>query len=540
MADVSVSAQGSGEGMLPVAATPGQPQAAARDARAGEAGTPKPLTGAVLIGGGLLLSAANFLVLLDTSIANVSVPNIAGGLGVSANESTWVITSYAVAEAITVPLTGWLSQRFGAVRVFCIAMVLFGVFSALCGLAPSLGVLVTFRVLQGLAGGPMIPLSQTLLLRIFPKEQAGQAMGLWAMTTVVAPIAGPILGGLICDNYSWPWIFYINVPVALACATVSWRMFARFEDTPVKAPIDIVGLGLMVVWIAALQIMLDKGEDEDWFNSPFIVHLAVVAAVGFAAFLIWELTESAPIINLKVFRSKNYTIALLVLCLNYGAYFGTIVIQPLWLQTDLGYTATWAGYAVAPSGVLALVASPIVGRLMGRTDPRSLLFIGVLGMALVMAWRSTFVSDINFAKIAFPQLIQGAFAPFFFVPVFGLGMAALKPQEMAGGAGLLSFARTMAGAVGTSISTTAWANGTRRARVQLLNQLDTRTAVDSMTHAGLGHGQALRQFEGMLQGQAAMIATDRLFLTLAAVMAVAACSVWLTDRPKGPATGGGH
>ena len=231
MAGLPIAAQGSGEGMAPVVARGESPAQAAREARANEALQPPPsLTGAALWGGCILLSLANFVVLLDTTIANVSVPTIAGGLGVSANEGTWVITSYAVAEAITVPLTGWLSQRFGSVRVFVTAMTLFGLFSALCGFAPSLGVLVVCRVLQGLSGGPMIPLSQTLLLRIFPKEQAGQALGFWAMTTVVAPIAGPILGGLICDNAHWSWIFFINVPVALTTAVLAWRLLRRQED----------------------------------------------------------------------------------------------------------------------------------------------------------------------------------------------------------------------------------------------------------------------------------------------------------------------
>jgi DHA2 family multidrug resistance protein len=239
------------------------------------------LTGGALLGAGFILAFANFMVVLDMTIANVSVPNIAGGLGVSANQGTWVITSYAVAEAITVPLTGWLAQRFGAVRTFVTAMAFFGLVSALCGVAHSLGVLVVFRVLQGLAGGPMMPLSQTLLLRVFPKEQAGKAMGLWAMTTVVGPIAGPILGGLICDNYSWPWVFFINVPFAALFAFLASRMLAGQETQTKRLPIDFTGLAIMIVWIGALQIMLDQGEDLDWFNSPFIVCLLIVTIIGF-------------------------------------------------------------------------------------------------------------------------------------------------------------------------------------------------------------------------------------------------------------------
>ena len=539
MAELPVSAQGSGEGMAPVAATGLSARRAADQARAGEAGAPSPLTGAGLWGAGFLLSLANFIVLLDTTIANVSVPNIAGGLGVSANEGTWVITSYSVAEAITVPLTGWLAQRFGAVRVFATAMALFGLFSALCGLAPSLNVLVVFRILQGLSGGPMIPLSQTLLLRTFPKAQAGQAMALWAMTTVVAPIAGPILGGTICDNASWPWIFYINVPVALISALLAWRALGKFEDKRIKLPIDVVGLFLMIVWIAALQIMLDKGEDDDWFSSPFIVTLLIVAAVGFVAFLIWELTESAPVINLRVFKSPSFCISMAVFCLSFGAYFAAIVIQPLWLQTNLGYTATWAGYAVAPSGILSIFMSPVVAKLMVKHDPRMLIFIGLLGLASTMFWRSGFASNISFLGVAMPQLIQGAFTPLFFVPLFSLALSTLSPKDLAGGAGLLSFGRTMAGAFGTSISTTAWTNGARTARVQLLNQTDTGRAMGQLTAAGLSHEQAIGRLDAMVQSQAVMLATDKLFLTIGLLITLASLSIWLTQRPKGSISGGG-
>src|SRR5476651_1977976 len=222
---------------------------------------PRPLTGSALLIAGFLLALGNFMVVLDMTIANVSVPNIAGGLAVSPSQGTWVITSYSVAEAIVVPLTGWLSQRFGAVRVFVLGIFGFGVFSALCGLAPSLGWLVAFRVLQGICGGPIMPMSQTLMMRIFPPAQRGQAMGLWSMTTVTAPIAGPILGGVLCDTAGWPWVFLINVPVAALCGFFAWRMLAS-QDTPTeRRPIDFTGLALLVLFVGSLQIMLDKGKE---------------------------------------------------------------------------------------------------------------------------------------------------------------------------------------------------------------------------------------------------------------------------------------
>jgi DHA2 family multidrug resistance protein len=515
--------------MAPVAAPGRKPPL--RDS-GGLQGPAVRLTGGALLAAGFILSFANFMVVLDMTIANVSVPNIAGGLGVSANQGTWVITSYAVAEAITVPLTGWLAQRFGSVRTFVTAMAFFGLFSALCGFAPSLSVLVVLRVLQGLAGGPMMPLSQTLLLRVFPKEQAGKAMGLWAMTTVVGPIAGPILGGLICDSYSWPWVFFINVPFAIGFSVMSWRMLANQETPTKRAPIDFTGLGIMVVWIAALQIMLDQGEDLDWFNSPLIVGLLVIAIIGFLAFLIWELTAANPIVNLRVFANRGYAIGCVVMCLCFGSYFAAVVIVPLWLQTNLGYTATWAGYAVAPGGVFAVIMSPIVARLMTKVDPRALLFVGVAGLAATMAMRSGFASNINFAAIVVPQFAQGIFMPLFFVPVFALSLGALKPQDIAGGAGLLSFTRTMAGAFATCIATTFWSDTARKNRVQLLNQTDSHAAVHQMTGLGLSPGQAVRQVEGLIQSQSVMLATDKLFLAIAILMAIAAFSVLLIPKPK--------
>ena len=265
------------------------------------AALPVPLKGSALVLAGFLLAVGNFMVVLDMTIANVSVPNIAGGLAVASNQGAWVITSYSVAEAIVVPLTGWLASRFGAVRVFVAGMIGFGICSALCGLAPSLGFLVLFRVMQGICGGPIMPMSQTLMMRVFPPQQRGQAMGLWSMTTVVAPIAGPILGGYLCDTAGWPWVFLINVPVAVICAFFAWRMLASQETATERRPIDFVGLSLLILFVGSLQIMLDKGKELDWFGSPVIVSLAVAAAIGFASFLIWELTDKHLIVDLRVF-----------------------------------------------------------------------------------------------------------------------------------------------------------------------------------------------------------------------------------------------
>jgi DHA2 family multidrug resistance protein len=493
------------------------------------------MAGGALILAGFVLAMSNFMAVLDTSIANVSVPNIAGGLAVAPSEGTWVITSYSVAEAITVPLTGWLAQRFGAVRVYVTCIVMFGLFSALCGLAPSLPVLVFFRVMQGLAGGPMMPMSQTLLLRIFPPKQAPQAIGIWSMTTVVGPIAGPLLGGTLSDGFGWPAVFYVNVPVAVFCAVLAWRMLRKQEMPTLKVPVDTVGLALLVVFVGAMQIMLDKGRDLDWFNSPVIVTLLIVAVVGFVAFLIWELTAENPVVNLRVFRHRAFAASAVTMALAFGAFFASVVIVPLWLQTDMGYTATWAGYATAFNGVLAVVLSPIVAKMVGKFDPRALVCFGVSFLGAVMLWRITFASNISFGLMILPQLAQGFAMPFFFIPLMALGTGVLPPNEIASGAGLINFMRTTAGAFGTSIATTVWEDSTARAHANLVGEVNDPAGVLSQLRSmGFSTAQALQQLEGLVQSQASMLATNRIFLCIAAVMAVAAASIWIAPKPKGP------
>src|SRR4051812_42788562 len=296
------------------------------------ASAPPPLTGGALALGTIALSLATFMNVLDTSIANVSLPAIAGDLGVSPDQGTWVITSFGVANAIALPLTGWLTQRYGQVRLFVASTLLFVVASLLCAVAPTIGVLIAFRILQGAVAGPMIPLSQSLLLASYPKEKAGSALGIWSVTTLVAPVVGPLLGGWITDNISWPWIFYINVPVGLAAAGATWAIYAKRETPTRTLPIDSVGLGLLVLWVGALQVMLDKGKDLDWFHSGTIVMLAIVAALGFALFIVWELTDEHPVVDLRLFGRRNFAMGTLAISLGYFAYFGNVVLLPLWLQ----------------------------------------------------------------------------------------------------------------------------------------------------------------------------------------------------------------
>jgi len=511
---------------MSAAASASPSSAAANDGALG------PLKGGQLVLAGLLLASANFIAVLDTTIANVSVPTIAGNLGATSSQGTYVITSYAVAEAITVPLTGWLARRFGTVRVFITSMLLFGLFSALCGLANSLGLLVLFRIFQGLAGGPLMPLSQTLLLRIFPKEKAAAAMGLWAMTTLVAPILGPILGGVICDSASWPYIFYINVPVALLCGVAGWRMLKRYETPLASSRIDGIGLALLVVWVGALQLMLDEGKDLDWFSSPEIIALGLIALVGFMAFLIWEMDTPNPVVDLRVFRHRGFSVSVLTISLAFGAFFGATVLTPLWLQGTMGYTATKAGYVTALSGVLAVLSAPLAASLSSRKDARKLVCFGIGWLAAVTLWRAFATPDMGYWEIGIPLLVMGVGMPFFFVPLTSLALASVDEPETASAAGLMSFCRTVSGAFATSLVNTTWEDRTQVMHAELAGLTDRFGQLDSLLQqTGLNAEQALAQLNQMVQSQSVTLATNQVFLISGCAFALAAAAVWLAPRP---------
>ena len=492
-----------------------------------------------------MLAIANFIAVLDMTIANVSMATIAGSLGISSSQGTWVITSYAVAEAIIVPLTGWLAARFGAVRVFTTAMMMFGVFSALCGVAHSLEMLVFGRIMQGLAGGCLMPLSQTLLMRIFPKERAPAAMALWAMTTLIAPVLGPILGGSICDNLSWPFIFFINVPIALGCAPLIARTLARFESVKIKAPIDMVGLILLVIFVGALQLMLDLGKEHDWFASVEIRALAAIAIIGFLAFLAWELTDKNPIVDLKVFRHRGFTASVFTLSLGYGSMFGANVLTPLWLQSYMGYTSTWAGMTTAWSGTTAVLMALIAGMLMAKKlDPRRMVFIGLMWIAAVMLLRTYVTMDVTYWQIAIPLILMGFGMPFFFVPLTALSLGSVEEHETASAAGLQNFLRTMSGAVTTSLVTTAWDDNTVVAHAELAGLTDqSGETLRTLAASGMSQDAAVSQLNNLVQSQSVIIATNQLMFVVAVAFAIAAFAIWLAPRPSraiNPAQAGGH
>jgi len=507
---------------------------------------PPPLEGGQLVMGTLALSLATFMNVLDSSIANVSIPAIAGDFGVSPNQGTWVITSFAVSNAISVPLTGWLTQRFGMVRLFSLSIVLFVIASLLCGLAPNLGMLILFRVVQGLVAGPMIPLSQTLLLQSYPKQKAGTALAMWSMTTLVAPVMGPLLGGWITDNMTWPWIFYINVPVGLFAVFVTWNLYKERETPTRKLPIDSIGLASLVIWVGSLQVMLDKGKELDWFASPEIVILGLVALVGFIFFVIWELSDDHPVVDLSLFARRNFWVGTLALSLGYGTFFGNVVLLPLWLQQYMGYTATWAGFIMAPVGLLAIFFSPIVGKNSQKVDPRIFATVAFVVFALVLWMRSRFNTEADMATLMVPTLVQGISMAFFFIPLVTLTLSGLSPERIPAASGLSNFARITAGAFGTSIATTVWENRAAMHHAQLVESISNSSIATTQTLAGLtaqgmSREQALAYINRLADQQAFMLSANDIFAASAAIFLILIAIIWVAKpvHASGPVDAGG-
>jgi DHA2 family multidrug resistance protein len=415
-----------------------------------------PLRGGKLLFLTAAIATASFMEILDMTIVNVSVPAISGSLGVSTSEGTWAVSSYMLAAAIMQPLTGWIGRRFGEVRTFVTSILLFMCFSAICGLATSLPMLVGARLIQGFVSGPMMSVAQAILLRNYPIERRGMAIALWAMVIIIAPIFGPIIGGWITDNLSWPWLFYINLPVGAFAATASWSILRHRESKKVKLPIDVVGLCLLVIGVGALQFMLDNGNEKDWFNSPVIVIAGLASLISVTCLIPWEFTDKHPVIDLHLFSRRNFRVGTLVIGVSYFALSGVNIIFPLWLQTTVGYTATWAGLAVAPVGVLALVAAPIVGRNMNRLNLRLAASFAFCVFGFAIFWAATLNSTASFSQFAAPRFLQGLGIAFFFLPLNQIMLSGIPPSELASASGLSNFVRTMSGSIATAMTVFTW------------------------------------------------------------------------------------
>lgn len=496
----------------------------------------KQLQGMPLVWVTISLSLAIFMNVLDISIANVSIPYMAGDLGVSPNQGTWVITSFAVCQAIFLPITGWLAMRIGEVKLFLISTLLFTIASILCGLAFNFPMLITARALQGMAAGPMIPLSQSILLAIYPENKKGFATSLWVMVAVVAPVFGPILGGWITYHYSWPWIFYINLPVGIIALFITWFWMKGVESKIINKPIDLIGLILIIIGVGALQILLDKGNDLDWFGSSTIVMLGVVSFVSLSFLILWELTEENPVIDLMLFKYRNFTIGVIAMSLGFLVYFGTIVVFPLWLQTQAGYTAVWAGLTIAPIGILSVILSPVVGKSIDKVDPRLIISVGFLVFALVSFWNGSFNTSVGFSELVLPRFVQGIGVSCFFIPLIVISTAGLAPSRMASALGLANFFRILGGSFGTSIIISMWNRREKFHHSQLVEQITSYNPISlkeikKLQELGLNGLSSYSELDAIISKQASMLSLNDIFWLSGVIFLGLLFIVWYAKPP---------
>lgn len=496
------------------------------------------LKGLELVIATIAVALATFMIVLDSSIANVAIPTIAGNLGVSIDEGTWVITVFAAANAVSIPLTGWLTERIGQIRLFVSAIILFVIASLLCGLATNLPILLIARVLQGLVAGPLIPLSQSILIASYPKEKSSIAMALWGMTATVGPIAGPTLGGWITDSYDWSWIFYINIPIGIFAAIITWLIYHKRETPRKKLPIDLTGLVLLIIWVGALQILLDKGKDLDWFHSNTIIVLAIIACISFCYFIVWELTSNNPVVDIKLFAGRNFAGGTIAISIGYGVFFGNLVILPQWLQQDLGYPSLNAGLVMAPLGIFAVLFSPIVGKLLIKQDARTLATISFVLFAIVFFMRSHYNTEIGTWNLVIPTLLQGIPTVMFIIPLSMIILSGLPPDKIPAAAGLYNFVRIFCGAIGTSIASTMWNNRSVLHHAQLTEQANPYNPIfnqfldSAQSSLALDPQQSQALFAALINGQANMLGLNDIFWISALIFIVLIPVVWITKPAK--------
>ncbi len=488
---------------------------------------------------------ATFMEVLDTTVVNVSLPHIAGSLSVSVDEATWALTSYLVANAIVLPITGWLSNYFGRKRLLIAAVTGFTAASFLCGLAPSLAFLVIFRVVQGAFGGALQPISQAVMLEAFPPRDRGKAMGFWGLGIVVAPMLGPVLGGYLTDVYSWRWVFYINIPVGI----LSFFMTQLFVFDPPyirrrSAGIDYWGIGMLAVGIGSLQVVLDRGQEADWFGSRWITNLAVLSAAALILFLAHEMITRHPVVNLRVFKLRTYSVGIGLMTVLGFVLYGTLVLVPIMLQTLMGYTALEAGYAMFPRGLGSFIAMPIVGIITARFDPRKLLTLGFAGGALSLFQLSWLNLNAGYWDIFWPQFIQGVALALLFVPLTTVTMDPVPKEEMGNGTSIFNLVRNIGGSMGIAGATTILARATQ-VYINILGvhvtpySLRTQRALGGLRTYFQGHGsdpvtasqQAYSALFGMVQSQASILSFLQSYRVLGILFLVAMPLIFFLGKP---------
>ena len=492
----------------------------------------------------LSVLAGTFMVVLDTTVVNVSLPHIAGSLSASVEESTWALTSYLAANAIVLPMTAWLARLVGRKRLLLGAVAGFTTASALCGMAPNLLMLIVFRVIQGTTGGVMQPLSQAVMLEAFRPRDRGKAMGLWSVGIIVAPILGPVLGGWLTDNLSWRWVFYINVPVGL----VAIAMIRTFIKDPayLRRPerIDGYGIFLLAIGIGALQVALDKGEEEDWLGSGWIVFLLITAVVFAVALVIRELVAHQPVVNLRAFKERTYAVGVTLITVMTFALYGSLVMLPVFLQVLLGYPALQAGVALMPRGYASLFATPLVGLIVAYVDPRKLLAAGLLLGAGSLFWFSRLDLQVGYWNLFWPQFLQGISFSLLMVPLTVVTMDRIAPEAIGNAASLFNLMRNLGGSVGIAVTQTLL-DRFRQGQTSILgshvNAYDptTRTTLEGLRRIFVAHGShpltAMRQAHavvwGMVEREAAMIAYVDVFRMMTLLFVLAIPLVLLLKRP---------
>ena len=516
----------------------GQPAATRRAASLAEG--PWLITAAVML--------ATFMEVLDTTVVNVSLTHIAGSLSATPSEATWALTSYLVANGIVIPISGWLANHFGRKNLLIVSTAGFTVASLLCGIAPSMGLLVTFRVIQGACGGSLQPLSQAVLLEAFPREQHGKAMAIFALGVIVAPVLGPVLGGWLTDNYSWRWVFYINLPVGLLSV---FMIKAFLKDPPYirrsSAPVDSWGLATLVLWVAALQIMLDKGQEEDWFDSRFIVVLAVAFAIGLLAWVTRELTTRDPVAELRVFGQAPFAAGTAAMAIASFVMYGSQVTISIWLQTVLGYPSVQAGVAMLAMGLGAALSMPVASSLVSRFDPRKVFVCGVLTFSFSFYRLMGFNLNVGYWDVFWAEFIQGASMGLVFVPLMVLTMAFTPKERMGNATGLFNMLRNIGGGVGISLVTTMLTRqGQQHTNLLVANITPVSSSASALLvgmrnfFAGSGprlaDQQAYAALFGLLQREAAMVALVRVFQFLGLLVLTLIPLIAMTKRPpKGEA-----
>jgi MFS transporter, DHA2 family, multidrug resistance protein len=477
------------------------------------------LTGVKRILSLVALSLATFLIVLDYTVANVSIPYIAGDLGVSYDQGTYVITSFAVGNAIVLPISGWLTKRVGSIRLLLSSLLLFVLFSWICGVTESFSLLIVGRFLQGFVAGPLIPLSQSLIVSTNPPEKKNNVLAFWSMIVIAAPVIGPLLGGWISFDYTWPWIFYINIPFGLLSAFLVYLTLRDFESTTEKKPLDFAAFFLLAIAVTSLQIILDKGEQFDWWNSNIIRTLSVLTVLGFSYLIVWEKNHPHPLIDLNLFKIKSYMVSIVFITVMYAMYFGSVVLIPLWLQSNMGYNAIWAGIAVAPIGIAPFLFSAFTGLLVTRFGYLKLLFVCFLLFSLSSFYTAYFDTSVDIWHIWYSRFLTGCGILFFITPLFALSIQDIKSEALPSATGIFHFFRAMSGGIGTSIFTTLWMRRTayhheRTGSALTQTSESTNQYLVQAESLGLKGKKALVFLNEMLTDQAAMLALNDCFYVM--------------------------